>query len=225
MSQVLRLLNTSIEVSAADLELIAQAIGTQLTRDAAPAWGLDALSVVAGPDGQSPSDWVMTLTDETDPGVLGYHTDTGVPNSLICVAEILGYGGSIMQPGNGNPGVSAVVSHEALEMLVDPLATLWAPQPGGTGIALEIADPVQGYAYDIGNVSVSDFVLPTWFLGLDGKVDFMGMGKARAVSPGGYMVVQATDGSTSQVLGESIPGMWATRANRQKKRPIRPSAA
>ena len=225
MSQILRLLNASAEVSEVDLLLMAEAIQTQLARDLGPAWGLLAPEVVSGDDGQADSDWVMTLSDATDPGVLGYHTDLGVPNSVICVGEILGYGGSVLQNAGVNPSVSSVVSHEAMEMTVDPLATMWEPRDDGTFVALEVADPAQGWYYNVGDVAVADFVTPPWFLASSlargAKVDFLGLSAGGGkVSPEGYIVVKAADGSTSSVFGEATTGLWVKRARLQKKRPV-----
>jgi hypothetical protein len=220
VTQILRLLNSSAEVSDDQASHIATAIETYLQRDVCPAWGLDAPTVALGPAGQAATDWVLTLSDETDPGVLGYHDDAGVPNSIIFVGEILGFGGGVLQPSGDNPAVSAVVAHEAAEMTVDPLATLWAPRWDGTSVALEVADPVQGFSYDIGAVSVSDFVLPTWFLAITGKVDQLGLGTPAAVSSGGYMIVKAADGATSNVEGDAISGIWLARAKRQKRRAL-----
>ena len=214
----LRLLNSSAEVSPSDLSSIVPALQTYLGQVAA-AWGLDTPTVIAGSDGQAASDWLLALTDDTpEPGDLGYHTDLGVPNAVIQVTETLGYGGSILQPGSGNPAVSAVVSHEAAEMLVDPLATMYVPLLGSTSqVAMEVCDPVQGDAYDIGEVSVSDFVTPGWFLNI-GKADQLGVATGSKLRPGGYYVLKAEDGSTSSVMGERCGGLWKVRAQRHGRR-------
>jgi len=217
---ILRLLNTSASVSADQLSQIAAALQVYVGQVAA-AWGLDAPTIALGSAGQDPADWVMTLTDTTDePGDLGYHDDLSVPNALIQVQEILGYNGGsgILQGGMGNPAVSAVCAHEAAEMLVDPLATMYVPLLGSSSqVAMEVCDPVQGDAYDINGVSVSDFCLPGWFLNI-GKADYLGLAKGSTLNKGGYYVLKAPDGSTSSVMGESVRGLWLKRAIRHRRR-------
>lgn len=63
---------------------------------------------------------------------------------------------------SGRVGWSVVLSHEILEMLVDPTLTrdIWHD---GQGSAIEIADAVEGQAYCLHGVYVVDFVLPSWF--------------------------------------------------------------
>ena len=214
----LRLLNTSTELADTQLITMAQ-VGQAYLNLVAAAWGLDEPTVVSGEDGQAPSDFVVTLSDETDSGVLGYHADPSVPNSVICVGEILGYGGGVFQAEGVNPAVVTVLCHELAEMLVDPLATMWEPRGDGTFVALEVCDPCQETFFELLGASVPDFVLPGWFLRSGvGKVDYLGRCKQGSLSSGGYMVIKAADGSTSQQFGASISGLWNARALRQKRR-------
>jgi len=77
----------------------------------------------------------------------------GTPQCTVNAAKIIQAQGSI----------SATLSHEILEMLVDPwLSTVTFPQAGSpqcrTVYLHEICDPVAGYAYLIDCVTVADFV-------------------------------------------------------------------
>lgn len=85
---------------------------TQITRDFAPIWHIDATCVFV-PPGQAapPGAWVVHLRDHSpDPGALGFHDDQGNPVAYCFVADDLKDGLSW----------SVTNSHETLEMLVDP---------------------------------------------------------------------------------------------------------
>src|SRR5262249_52871919 len=67
--------------------------------------------------------------------------------------------------------VASVVSHEAIEMFIDPECNTWIDgpiTPIGRSYALEICDPVNGDTYPVlandGNpIGVSNFVYPDWY--------------------------------------------------------------
>jgi len=61
-------------------------------------------------------------------------------------------------------GWSRDLSHEVLEMLVDP-TTNRDVYYNGVGRVVEVADPVEWDGYRLDGVFVSDFVLPSWFAG------------------------------------------------------------
>ncbi|MFV0259183.1 MAG: hypothetical protein ACK5PP_12140 [Acidimicrobiales bacterium] len=82
---------------------------------------------------------------------------------------------------------SVTLSHEALEMIVDPMLNLFAPGPSpkpGDGGRLvlhtyEVCDVVETFSYEIDGVRVSDFVTPRYFVegeGSRGRNDFLGLG-------------------------------------------------
>ena len=144
------------------LAKVLAALETQLERDFAPVWGVAAeLSLV--PEGELPPEdaWWLTLHDDSDrAGDLGYHdlTSAGLPlgKAFVATAE-----------ENGMPW-SVVLSHELLEMLIDPYINLAAVireggVPSGMLYGYEICDPVRSDTYRIGGVAVSNFVYPTWF--------------------------------------------------------------
>ena len=112
------------------------------------------------------------------PGFLGYHTafdvsaQTGVPGISTLLA--VGWFSDAINPGGGN---SAVLGHETLEWLMDPMLTnavpAWpkADQPNRCyNYVLEVADPVEelsSQTFTLGGYDylLPDAVFPTWFTG------------------------------------------------------------
>jgi hypothetical protein len=91
---------------------------------------------------------------------------------------------------------TVTVSHELLEMLVDPLASLSAMNTAGDKeYAFEVCDACEDdrFAYEIDGVKVSDFVTPAWFEddrpGKSTKFDFGGylLSPMPTLLPGGYI--------------------------------------
>jgi hypothetical protein len=155
-------------VSPATLQQYAAALQYQVDNHVAPAWNVRAdISVLnAGadiPPGTFPLNVVSSL-----PGQAGVHTnEQGQPSAEAVNDEQL----------------SITLSHELLEMLVDPsgtrviLAPDLDPYSGGqqVGYLVEVCDPCAVYSYDIDGVPVSDFVLPSFYdPSATGTVDFAG---------------------------------------------------
>ena len=94
-------------------------------------------------------------------GALGYHAanNKGTPYGFVFldIAEQIG------EPW------SVTLSHEALELIADPLTNLLAAGPHPRYPSrlvfhwLEMSDAVQNDTYEINGVAVSDFVLPHYF--------------------------------------------------------------
>ena len=150
--------NNSGLVSDDDAARWTAAIARQVHEDLAPVWKIDANIVLqANPP---PGAWVCTLADSgtgESSATLGIHMvgSDGTPQCTVNAAKIIQAQGSI----------SATLSHEILEMLVDPwLSTvtfLAAGSPNAATVYLhEICDPVAGYGYLIDGVTVADFVTP-----------------------------------------------------------------
>lgn len=189
------LANQSTIFSDKDLPALANALQIQVSRDFFPAWGVDA-QIFYTPTGKHPtaSHWVIALLDDADQaGALGYHdvTVSGMPLGKAFVRTTLADGGL----------VSVTVSHELLEMLGDPDVNLTA-QLDTKLYAYEVSDAVEsdadGYAIVIPSgwdgagtsVTVSDFVLPSWFetFRTSGPFDFKNRVSAPLqLSPGGYI--------------------------------------
>jgi hypothetical protein len=167
-------------VSDADLLAAVRALRVQVRDHFGPAWKVSArLMMVARGGHVPPTAWRLEVRDTCDEaGALGYHTDDVVPWGMIGVST---------SERDGVPW-SSVLSHELLEMLVDPWATLSA-QAGNDVVALEVSDPVEGSPYSVDGVMLENFVLPSWFEpGSQPPYDFLGVLKAPlSLAPGGYM--------------------------------------
>ena len=178
------------KVPARDLAKVVAALQKQVERDFAPVWGIEVrLSLV--PEGEAlPEDaWWLALLDKTDrAGDLGYHdlTSAGLPlgKAILATAE-----------ADDMPW-SVVLSHELLEMLIDPYINLSAfvrDSQSGLLYGYEVCDPVRSDSYRIGKVDVSNFVYPDWFLPPelrpDARLDHMEkIGKPLQIRPGGYAI-------------------------------------
>jgi hypothetical protein len=115
-------------------------------------------------------DWLIVINDESDdPFAIGYHESQGSrPVSYVSAGTAAG----------ANVPWTVVFTHELGEMLVDAPASLAAqtnhPVRPPAFTALEIADPVQGRSYRLGDVVVSDYVYRSWFTpGARGPYDSM----------------------------------------------------
>lgn len=153
-------------VPAETLKRYRDALQNQVDNRLARAWNvradisvLDAGAVI--PPGTLPLNIVNSLT-----GPAGVHTNfQGRPS-----AEAV----------NGDQ-LSITLSHELLELLVDPSGTRVIEAPdldpysGGQQVKylVEVCDPCAVFSYDIDGVPVSDFVLPSFYdPNATGKVDF-----------------------------------------------------
>lgn len=148
---------------------IAAACNVQLRDHVCPAWDrapARVLFVARGGDAL-PGSMPVYVDDEPDiAGVLGYRKEdaAGAPAGRAFVRPILVHKGGVL---SGDLSVSAVVSHEVIESLIDPSCQLWSESGEGVLIACEACDPVHGQSYGVQvdgrTVSVADFVLPAWF--------------------------------------------------------------
>jgi hypothetical protein len=212
--------NKSTLVSTADVKTMVQACATQIKRDAAPAWGKAPIPVVylSSEHDAQPGMWVVVVLDNADQaGALGYHSEraNGVIYGRVFAKPVLDNGGD----GLHKPlSVASVLSHECLEILADPNCNLFA-QVNEDLVCLEIADPVEDLSYAVGGITVSNFVLPSWFDAntLKGtKVDFLGkLPKPFTLAPGGYAVIVESNGQPKQVFGEKY-AEWRKEAKRSE---------
>lgn len=215
---LIAVLNES-RLSADDVDRMVLAVAIQVAEHVTPLWGKLAVAVLFYRDAglipkQTDLDvWKIVIFDHADQaGALGYHAlgPDGKPYGRVFVDPTLACGGGILAPTSPGGGtVSAVLSHEVLETLVDQTANLWADGPEGAAwsmCALEICDPVESDLYEIaledGFVTVSSFVTPEWF-DMFAKAKFDYLGKLTApfgMSPGGYMIVRDGDQSARQIF-------------------------
>jgi len=152
--------NLSSAVKESTLAAALPAIQKQVSTDFFSAWGTDARLVLVESGSAAPSGaWMIGVFDDSEQaGALGYHdmTRDGRPLGKVFAASVLREGGRW----------TVALSHELLEMLVDPNINLCAFDENNRRLyAYEICDPVESdaLAYEIDGVAVSDFVLPAWF--------------------------------------------------------------
>lgn len=113
------------------------------------------------------------------------------------------------QGDDGDWSVSSVLSHEVLEMFIDPNCNLWANDGHGKAYSFEVCDPVEAPTYVVNGVSVSNFVTPAWFDPLSdhatAQYDKLGNLKAPfSILKGGYVVYEAA-GAEHQQYGDDFP--------------------
>lgn len=156
-------INASIVLKDAQVKAAVPALQTQVHRDFAPAWGIDAdLTFVPKDSKPAPGAWWLVILDNSDQaGTLGYHdlTKQGLPlGKVFAGSDIkLGYQWTV------------TASHELLEMLADPDINLTAfvesSDKAGILYAYEVCDACEAdeFGYKIDGTLVSDFVYPAWF--------------------------------------------------------------
>src|SRR3989304_5206667 len=137
------------------LNLIAKACDYQADHHLLPEWNRRRAQLAFSRSGHVPDDsYVMAIVDDVDQvGVLGWHEEANAgddrPDSFILAKTILDYGAGILDGGSADFSLASVISHEYVEMLVDPDANYWAQMPNGDLVALETADPVEAQSYPI----------------------------------------------------------------------------
>lgn len=187
------IINACTVLKDSDIAKIVPDLQTQVHRDFAAAWGIDA-DLTFCPKGSKPprNTWWLSILDTSDAaGALGYHdlTSAGLPLGKVFALSDIQDGSSWTN----------TVSHELLEMLGDPDINLCAlvehgPHAGKL-FAYEVCDACEDdrFGYRIGQTLVSDFVLPSWFETFHAKgakYDFCGKIKsAFQLLPGGYISV------------------------------------
>jgi hypothetical protein len=163
------LIDQSGEVMVAALELCAGALNEQIQADVAPVWNVRATVGYYDNASVPPMTWQIVIEKQLDqPGALGYHTNTNNNNQPISYVAF-------------TQDWSVTVSHELIEMLVDPFGnrTTSALLPLGMesqfaqfGLSTEIdrvhylleaCDPCEGMSYPVGTVPMSDFLTPNWY--------------------------------------------------------------
>ena len=209
---LIAILNQSSLVADADVAAMTEAIATQIQFDAAPVWDRAPAAVVfytdptAVPAGAHGIAIVDTIQDQPK-GVLGFHTEDqgGQLWGVVAAKPELDNGGQVT---TGDWSVSSTLSHEVLEMFVDPNCNLWANDGKGSAYSLEVCDPVEAPTYAVSGVSVSNFVTPFWYDPLapaTAQFDKLGLLTAGfSVLKGGYMVYESA-GKEQQQFGNEFP--------------------
>jgi hypothetical protein len=161
--QVIAVVNQSTVLTDVQLDQWVAGLQVQVTRDFAPAWGIDVPLTAVHMGQTAPAGaWQLVCLDNTDQaGDLGYHelTAEGLPLGKAFIKTDQGYG---LEP-------SVTVSHELLEMLGDPwvCASCLVTMAGKPMlVSMEVCDPVEDdqFAYEVTpGVRVSNFVYPSYF--------------------------------------------------------------
>lgn len=213
--------HTTVATSS-DLILYTAACAIQLRDHFAPAWGRIAPLVEFSSSGtEDASARQMGVFDTSDqPGALGYHdTDaSGLPRGFV-FAKTTVDDGEI---------VSVTLSHELMEMFLDPSCSLWSQTPDGNLRAFEACDAVENDTYEITvgdvKVPVSNFLLPAYFspIRTGEPTDYLNRlnGEiAPAMTPGGYDIVLNSAGQPSQEFAMQWLGLSEAKA-RRKSHPL-----
>jgi hypothetical protein len=209
---LIAILNQSTLISDADAATMTQAVATQVRLDAAPLWDRAPAAVVFYTDpGAVPATAhgiaIVDTIQNQPQGVLGFHTEDqgGKLWGVVAAKPELDNGGQVT---TGDWSVSSVLSHEVLEMFVDPNCNLWANDDKGSAYSFEVCDPVEAPSYAVSGVSVSNFVTPAWFDPLaapTAQFDKLGLLKgAFSILKGGYVVYESA-GKEQQKFGDEFP--------------------
>jgi hypothetical protein len=200
---IITVVNMSERVKDSDLQQVLRAVNRQIREDFEPYWSLGATLRLEGKSKNAPDklnlpdmrgDAVLYVWDKVDiPGALGYHdmNARGIPFGFVFT--------DLEQELNEEWTVT--LSHEALELIADPLVNLLVagPHPVEDRTVFhwyEMSDAVQAEKYVIDGVPVSNFVLPLYFTpGTEpgSRNDFLGnahQGTTLAsfgINPGGYI--------------------------------------
>jgi hypothetical protein len=207
---------------------ISIALTRQLAFSVAPLWHRLSVPVIFHPDPTTvpAGSWTLAVVDNPDQaGALGYHTEDpgaqigGQPyvHGFVFVDPVLDNGGTDVV---GENSVSAVTSHEACELFIDPNCQMWADNGQGTAYALEVADACEQDSYTISKgtsrpISVSNFLLPGWFDPMTPAgtpVDYLRKLPAPFTLDAGGYVVKMVEGQASQQFGELSP-TWKQEAH------------
>jgi hypothetical protein len=209
---LIAIVNQSTLISDADAATMTEAIAAQVRLDAAPLWDRAPAAVIfytsSGnvPEAAHGIAIVDTIKDQPQ-GVLGFHTEDrgGKLWGVVAAKPELDNGGKAT---TGDWSVSSVLSHEVLEMFIDPNCNLWANDGNGSVYSFEVCDPVEAPTYDVKGVSVSNFVTPAWFDALapaTAQFDKLGQLKsAFSIVKGGYVVYESA-GRQHQKFGDEFP--------------------
>jgi hypothetical protein len=203
-------------VSDADAQAAIRAVNRQVLEDFQPIWGSAYISKLhaAAPlvngqpveDMKVPAEAVIYLVDQPSiPGALGYHDMNNAEVPVGFVFTDLG-------------DWTVTLSHEVLELIVDPTVNILVPGPDPRTSAppgawlfhtYEVCDAVERTEYHIDGIAVSNFVTPNYFR--EGNApgtrnDFLGVGvDSFGVTPGSHLgTIDPTDFTWVQILGSQV---------------------
>ena len=218
------ILNQSTVVQNADVATMTKAISSQILSDVAPIWGRVPATVTFYTESTvvPAGAYVIAIVDnipDQPAGVVGGHTETtaGQVSGMVAAQPNLTNSEKVL---TGDWSVSSTLSHEVLEMFIDPNCNTWANDGQGSVYSLEVCDPVEGPTYTVNvdglDVSVSNFVTPAWFdpqAPSGSQFDKMGQPGLRqfTILPTGYMTYESKSGKPQQQWGTNYP-VWRQAA-------------
>jgi hypothetical protein len=162
-----------------------------------------------------PTDWQLVYFDNADTAnALGYHdlTKDGQPVAKIFVKTTLA----------DKQLVSVTACHELFEMVIDPIANLWAEAADGTEYAYEMCDAVEEDTFLVDGIQMSNFVHPTWFEPFKHppgtKYDQLGLLKSPfSMTKGGYVIIKKK-GKVTEVFASAAKKKRFAREDRHDHR-------
>lgn len=208
--------NFTSDLSDREVQEAIRAVNRQIAEDFAPVWGaffdlrLHASPFdLAEPDtlAEDPvqGEAVLYLVDESHlPGAAGYHAlnNSEKPYGFVFITD----------PSEW----TVTLSHEALELILDPNVNLFAPgpdpRPGQSDNfvlhAYEVCDAVERTSYEIDHIRVSNFITKEWFVPGDApgtRNDFLGVGvESFGATTGSHLAFFDLDaGSWVTFIGEA----------------------
>jgi hypothetical protein len=170
--QEICVLNRSSVATDDEVRAIAEASQQDLTENFAPAWEINPTRLTFVPHDDltswkgKPNLVVLDTSDEAN--ALGYHdfTPEGLPLGKAFAKTDQMYGSKL----------SVTLTHELWEMLIDPNIRLCVQDDRrGVFVAYESSDAVEAdnLAHEVNGISISNFVLPNYFVnGAPGPYDF-----------------------------------------------------
>ncbi|MGX1187460.1 hypothetical protein AB7M29_005139 [Pseudomonas sp. F-14 TE3623] len=186
--QPVALVPRGINIPYSELSRVAGAVQTQLVRDVSPLWSLSASLTAYPSKDDAPKNCAFVFVVADAKGQAGLHFRPENPNEPpFAIVEY-----------RKNAFWSVAVSHEVIEMLIDPkgnrLVKGTSPVNSADSVfyLIEVCDPCQdiAFTYEIDECLVSDFCLPS-FYGLQGKTaSYTYSGSIQApltVGYGGYL--------------------------------------
>ncbi|MBR0828728.1 hypothetical protein JQ596_24635 [Bradyrhizobium manausense] len=170
-----------------------------------PVWGYPVK--LYNTDDPKPTDWQLIYLNNPDQrrGLLGRHelTYRGQPISKVFVETVLA----------DDETVSKAASHELFEMVLDPMANLWADKNKRTEYAYEVCDAVEDESFKVNGLEMSNFVYPSWFEPFKHprgtKFDHLGsLTEPFSMTEGGYII--------KRVDGRDIVKAFGSRAKKRR---------
>lgn len=207
---LISVINRSKRVGDDDVERATLAVGRQLGDHVAPLHGLvPAIEFVRSGGSPSAGGAPCYVLDKPDAdGVLGYHYESndGIAMIKIFMDPILDTGGGSIL--TGGVSLSAVLSHEVIELAGDGPANKWVDGPDGVDYSYELCDACQSENYDLDGVTVADFLLQAFFdprAEPGSRLDYLGkIERPFSMSPGGYQITRTEPGKIANVYGEHV---------------------